>query len=96
MNTVFRSLSRSLYHRHPISGMMLTAGVVNAIIGGSSDRPGLFSFGLGVVGIALAVRWLRGQRSAVDSANTPPVYYLPSRSSSAALPPLRRKSSLRS
>lgn len=92
MNTVFRSLSRSLYHRNPVSGMMLTAGVVNAIIGGSSDRPGLFSFGLGVVGIALAVRWLRGQKSPEEFTSTPPVYYLPSRSSRPALPPLRRKS----
>lgn len=91
MSTVLQSLSRSLYRKHPLSGMMLTAGVVNAILGGSSDRPGLFSFGLGVVGIALALRWIRGQRSAVESAHTPPVYYLPSRSSSTALPPLKRK-----
>ncbi|MFZ9740183.1 MAG: hypothetical protein ACO3EZ_19560 [Prochlorotrichaceae cyanobacterium] len=92
MNTVLRSLSRSLYHKNPVSGMMLTAGVVNALIGGSSDRPGLFSFGLGVVGIALAIRWIRWQRSPLESSTTAPVYYLPERSSRTALPPLNRKS----
>ena len=90
MDSMLRSLYRSLYHTAPVSGMMLTAGVVNAILGGSNDRPGLFSLGLGVVGVALAIRWIRWQKRPLDPS-TPPVYALPERSSSLALPPLQRK-----
>lgn len=52
---------RSIYRKRPITGVLLMAGLIDAIIGGANDRPDLFTFALILVGIALTVRWIRWQ-----------------------------------
>ena len=69
---------------------MITIGVVDAVIGGLDDRWPLFTFGLGTVGVAIALRWwLQKQRRPEPSQS--PQYYLPSRSSRPTLPLLTSK-----
>ncbi len=48
---------RSLYRKEPITGFMLTIGLVDAIIGGTSGYQTLLAIGLGTVGLAIGVRW---------------------------------------
>lgn len=91
---LLRSLGRSLYHRHPLTGMMITGGLVNAMIGGANDRPGLFTFGLVAMGLALGVRWVRWQRLPAPHDDSYPHYYLPPAEPRPALPRFRSKSSL--
>ena len=65
---------------------MITIGVVDAVIGGFDDRWPLFTFGLGTVGVAIALRWwLQKQRRPPEPSQSPQ-YYLPSRSSRPTLP----------
>lgn len=48
---------RSLYRREPITGFLLTAGIVDAIIGGMGDYQTLLAIGLGMMGLAIGMRW---------------------------------------
>lgn len=48
---------RSLYRREPITGMLMTAGLVDAAIGGTGSYPMLLAIGLGTMGLAIGVRW---------------------------------------
>lgn len=48
---------RSLYRKEPITGVLLTAGVVDAIIGGTGGYETLLAIGLGMAGLAIGVRW---------------------------------------
>ena len=89
MKEPLRFLIRSTYGKYPISGALLTAGFVDALIGGVNDRPSLFTFGLGLVGIALTLRWIRWQRLPVPSPR--PYYALKAQDDRPALPVLRGK-----
>lgn len=93
MNIIAAKLFRPLYRQHPINGMIITAGLANALIGGSNDRPGLFTFGLSLMGLALAARWIRWQSRPIPIPSSSSQYYLPAASPSRpALPPLSRRS----
>lgn len=85
---------KSVYRREPISSFILTVGAVDAVIGGVGDRMSLMAFGLGAVGIAMIVRvWMTRERPTIEFEETrTPVRYLPSQSSSSALPPLNTPS----
>lgn len=75
---------RSLYRKEPITAMILTAGAVNVVLGGLDGRDSLVLTGLGVVGLAMGLRWLQHQRS---SHLTSPRQ--PSKSARYALPDRR-------
>jgi hypothetical protein len=48
---------QSLYRREPITGFMLTAGLVDALIGGMGGYRVLLAIGLGTAGLAIGIRW---------------------------------------
>lgn len=91
MNRLWPRFLRSAYRKEPVTSFILTVGAVDAVIGGVGDRPSLLAVGLGAVGIAILLRvWMLSQRRAVEPVveNRPPIRYLPSQSSSSALPSL--------
>lgn len=88
MNAVLPRFLKSAYRKEPIISALVTMGIVDALIGGFDDSWSLFAFGMGTAGITLAWRWWRIQQ--VSPLPEEPVvqHYLPSRSSSSALPML--------
>ncbi|MEO1427454.1 MAG: hypothetical protein AAFV71_00030 [Cyanobacteria bacterium J06633_8] len=90
MNAVFPRIVKSAYRKEPLITILITVGIVDALIGGFDDSWALFIFGLGTVGTALIIRWLRIQQRP-DLQNTDePVkqVYLPTHSSNSSLPML--------
>lgn len=63
-------------------------GAVDAVIGGIGGRWSLFSFGLMMVAIAVAVRWWQSQSQQTELADQPVERYLPPSSSRPPLPML--------
>jgi hypothetical protein len=90
MNIALPRLLKSTYRREPVVSGLITAGVVDAVIGGFGDSWSLFAFGLGTAGLTLAFRWWRtGQsRPLPQEEKQTPQLYLPERSSSTSLPML--------
>ncbi|MBH8572769.1 hypothetical protein I8752_07020 [Nostocaceae cyanobacterium CENA369] len=88
MNAVLPRFLKSTYRKDPLISVLITVGVVDALIGGLDDSWSLFAFGLGTAGITLALKlWRIQQRRSIPEE---PVvqHYLPSRSSSPTLPML--------
>jgi hypothetical protein len=88
MNAVLPRFLKSAYRKEPVISGLITAGVVDALIGGVDDSWSLFAFGLGTAGVALAIKlWRMQQRRPVPEE---PVvqHYLPPQPSSSALPVL--------
>ncbi|MEC4816153.1 MAG: hypothetical protein SAK29_23225 [Scytonema sp. PMC 1069.18] len=89
MNAVFPRFLKLAYRREPIISVLITMGIVDAVIGGFDDSWSLFAFGLSTVGISLAYKWWRIQQRPPIPIEQPEVQrYLPSRSSSSTLPML--------
>lgn len=90
MNVIFPRFLKSAYRREPIISVLITMGIVDALIGGFDDSWSLFAFGLGTAGVTLAYKWWRvfQQESPIIPEEPVVQHYLPSRSSSAALPML--------
>jgi hypothetical protein len=90
MNLALPRLIKSSYRREPIISILITMGVIDALIGGFDDSWSLFAFGLGTAGLTLALRlWRVQQQRPLPEEEAPVVQrYLPSRSSSSALPML--------
>jgi hypothetical protein len=88
MNAVLPRFLKSAYRKEPLISALMTVGVVDALIGGLDDSWSLFAFGLSMSGIALGFKlWRMQQRRSLPEE---PIvqHYLPSRSSSSALPML--------
>ncbi|MCM0593793.1 MAG: hypothetical protein HEQ35_03180 [Gloeotrichia echinulata IR180] len=89
MNAVLPRFLKSAYRKDPIISVLMTMGVVDALIGGLDDSWSLFAFGLGIAGISLGFKLWRIQQSRPLPEEEPVVqHYLPSRSSSPTLPML--------
>jgi hypothetical protein len=92
MNAALPRLLKSAYRREPIVSVLITMGIIDAIIGGFDDSWSLFAFGLGMASVTAAWRWWRVQQNSPlpqeEMAQPQPQLYLPSRSSSSALPML--------
>lgn len=88
MNAAMPRFLKSAYRREPLPSFLITIGVVDAVIGGLGDRWSLLIFGLGTVGVAVALRWWLLQQSRPESPEPIEQRYLPSRSSRPSLPAL--------
>jgi hypothetical protein len=89
MNAALHRILKSTYRKEPISSFVMTMGAVDAAIGGLGSSWSLFSLGLGMVGIAIALRWLQIQRKRTPDIEAAPEYYLPPASSQPMLPKLQ-------
>ncbi|MFB2934737.1 hypothetical protein ACE1B6_05615 [Aerosakkonemataceae cyanobacterium BLCC-F154] len=67
---------------------MITIGAVDAVIGGLGDRVSLLTFGMGMVALAIVLRWFMVQRRPAEIANEAPQIYLPPTPSQSQLPNL--------
>ena len=88
MNIVWTRLLKQSYRRQPLISFIVTAGLVDALIGGLEGRGSLLVFGLGTVGAAIAFRWWHIQRKQVVNFSQTPVHYLPDHTSRPPLPML--------
>lgn len=89
MNFVLPRFLRSFYRKEPLISLLITIGIVDALIGGLDDSWSLFAFGLGTAGVSLIYRWWRMQQHRPIIPEEPIVqHYLPPRSSSPNLPML--------
>ena len=90
MNAVFPRIVKSAYRKEPLIAILITMGIVDALIGGLDDSWALFIFGLGTAGTALIIRWLRIQQSSTLQDPEVPVkqLYLAPHSSNSSLPML--------
>jgi len=88
MNAALPRFLKSAYRKEPLPSFLITIGVVDAVIGGLDDRWSLFTFGLGTVGIAIALRWWLIQQRCPEPPQPVPQRYLPSSSSRSPLPML--------
>ena len=88
INAVLPRFLKSAYRKEPLISVLITIGLVDALIGGFDDSWSLFAFGLGTAGITLSYKlWRTYQRRPL--IEEPVVqHYLPSRSSSPTLPML--------
>ncbi|WP_416674230.1 hypothetical protein [Egbenema bharatensis] len=90
MNRVWTRLVRSPQGREPISRFILTAGLVDAVIGGVGGHWSLLAVGLSAVSVAIGLRW-RSRRSRfepIQPREKPPTRYLTAQSSRTMLPTL--------
>ncbi|MEB3360261.1 MAG: hypothetical protein VKK04_26290 [Synechococcales bacterium] len=84
-----RQFLKSAYRREPLSSFILTVGIVDAVIGGVDLQTSLFLLGVGLMGVAIALRWWKlRHRPDVVLPNRPTMRYLPEHSSRPHLPPL--------
>lgn len=89
MNAVFPRIVKSRLRKEPVITVLITMGIVDALIGGFDDSWGLFLFGLGTAGTALIIRWLRVQQNPSLPVEEPvKQLYLPDHSSNSSLPML--------
>jgi len=86
MNAALPRFLKSAYRREPLPSFLITAGIVDTIIGGFDERWSLFTFGLGTLASAFALRWWFLQQRRTYPAKPVPQHYLPSSSSRPALP----------
>ncbi len=93
MNVSWYKIFRSLYRKEPISSFIVIFGAVDAVIGGVDEQWSLLTFGLGTVGVAIALRIWQIQRSQDDLPPPTPTRYLPAHSSRPILTPSKRNTS---
>jgi hypothetical protein len=79
---------RSYYSRYPVVSVVVTAAVIDMVIGGTTPAWSLFWTGLLVATGTLGWRWLASRRQMPPPAE-PPRRYLTSESSASSLPLLR-------
>ncbi|WP_071454223.1 hypothetical protein [Gloeomargarita lithophora] len=79
---------RSYYSRYPVVSVVVTAGVIDMVIGGTTPAWSLFWLGLMAATGTLGWRWLAGRRE-IPPRPEPPRRYLTSESSASSLPMLR-------
>ncbi len=88
MNAVLPRFLKSTYRKEPLISVLITMGVVDALIGGLDDSWSLFAFGLGMASVTLVFKLWRIQQRRPIPEEPVVQHYLPSRSSSPTLPML--------
>ena len=86
MNAILPQFLKSFYRKDPIISVLITMGIMDALIGGLDNSWSLFAFGLGTTGVALGLKLAsKLSRSPREEGRTFQ-YYLPPTSSSSSLP----------
>ncbi|MEN9208150.1 MAG: hypothetical protein Q6K31_08290 [Gloeomargarita sp. GMQP_bins_14] len=80
---------RSYYSRYPVVSMVVTAGLIDMVLGGTKSAWFLFWLGFLATTGTLTWRWLVSRRTAPPPATERPRHYLTSESSASSLPMLR-------
>jgi hypothetical protein len=92
MNVALPRILKSAYRKEPLISVVMTMGLVDALIGGLDDSWSLFIFGLVITGVSGGLRLWKFQQNRSISQDEPILQqrYLPSKSSAAtsALPML--------
>lgn len=88
MNVLLPRFLKSAYRKEPIISVLITMGLVDALIGGVGDSWSLFAVGLATAGITLGWRFWRSQQRRSFPEEPVVQHYLPARSSSTSLPML--------
>jgi hypothetical protein len=88
MNAVLPRFLKSAYRKEPLISVLLTIGMVDALIGGLDDSWSLFAFGLGTAGTTLLLKFWRSQQRRPAPQEPVAQHYRPPRSSSPTLPML--------
>jgi hypothetical protein len=91
MNLPVPRFLRALYRKEPISSFIVLVGAVDMVMGGVGERWSLFSLGLVVTLLAVALRWWQGQKKQEIVAEHKPRRYLPPSSSRQPLPMLTQE-----
>ncbi|MFM5889369.1 MAG: hypothetical protein ACKOQS_13945 [Dolichospermum sp.] len=89
MNAILPRFLKSAYRKEPIVSVLLTVGVIDALIGGLDDSWSLFTFGLATAGVAFAFKLWRVQQRPSLPEEFVVQHYLPPQSSTAPLPVLK-------
>jgi hypothetical protein len=86
MNAALPRVLKSAYRREPIISVVITMGLVDALIGGLDDSWSLFIFGLVITGFSVGLKLWKVQQNRNISEEEPVLQqrYLPSKSSSSA------------
>jgi len=80
MSQILSQMFKLAYRKEPISNFVLIVGAVDAVMGGVGSHGTLLLLGLGLVSMAIALRWQSIQRrQAFISLEEPepPLRYLP-------------------
>jgi len=92
MNVTLARKLKLIYRQEKISAFIFTFGVMDAMLGGFSERWSLLSLGMLLVIIGGWMRWLQIQKTKkAFTFNTPQRNLNPSTSDLTPLPPLKRK-----
>jgi uncharacterized membrane protein YebE (DUF533 family) len=77
MNITSPRFLKSFYHKEPITGVIITMGAVNAVLGGVNEIGSLMLLGLLASGSAIAYRWWMMQQAKARIATDSARLYLP-------------------
>jgi hypothetical protein len=81
MNNTPPRFVKTFYRKEPITGLLITAGAVNMVLGGVNAIGGLMLLGMMVAGSAIAYRWWMMQQAEARREMQQPLYLPPARSS---------------
>jgi hypothetical protein len=73
---------KSFYRKEPITGMLITVGAVNMVLGGVNAIGSLLLLGLMLAGSSIAYRWWMIQQAEARLEAEQPLYLPPARSQS--------------
>lgn len=77
MNITSPRFLKSFYRKEPITGVIITMGAVNAILGGVNEIGSLMILGLMASSSAIAYRWWLIQRANMQATADQNQLYLP-------------------
>jgi len=86
MNAFNPRFFKSVYRKEPISSFILIVGAVDIVIGGFNTRWSLLTFGVTLMLIAAALRWVSGQKNQEEMEEETAKYFLTGDSSRPPLP----------
>lgn len=92
INNILPRFLKTTYRKEPISSFIVIVGAVDAVIGGVGERWTLLSFGVVMILLAAAVRWLQGQKNNPEITTQVSRQMLPPSSVPTPLPTLKHPS----